>query len=139
MIVTNKRLVTPKFIEFESIKIELVTQFKLLGVILDNKLNFIQHIGLQCTSINKKLFAIKRMFFLPFDVKLQFFKSFILPYFDYGSSLLVYFHKQAIHKLCKTYYLCLNKLFKFKFIDKTDDEINDSLKAFNLFSFITIE
>ena len=78
-------------------------------------------------SFNRKLFAIKRMFFLPFDVKLQFFKSFILPYFD--SSLLVYFHKQAIHKLCKTYYLCLNNLFKIKFIYKTDDQINDSLKA----------
>ena len=115
MFVTKKRIKLPSFIEFDSIKVEVVDKFKLLGVLLDNKLNFNAYVAQQCLSINKKLYSIKRLFYLPFNVKLQFFKSFILPYFDYGISLLIYYHKTAIRKITKLYYLCLKKLFNFSF------------------------
>ena len=49
-------------------------------------------------TINRKLHSIKRLFYLPFNAKIQFFKSFILPYFYYGLSLAIYFHKDAIRK-----------------------------------------
>ena len=76
----------------------------------------------------------KDSFFLSFEVKIQFFKTFILPYFDYGLSLIIYFSKKAITKLAQTYYSCLYKLFKFKFNNNLI-ETNHFLKTFNIFSF----
>ena len=143
MFITNKRVKTPAFVEFDSIKVEVVEKFRLLGVLIDNKLNFNAYVAQQCLAINRKLYAINRLFYLSFEVKLQFFKTFILPYFDYGISLCIYYHKTAFRKLCKSYYLCLKKLFNFSFIKyekglaivKTHDEINEFLKSYNLFSF----
>ena len=143
MFITNKRVVIPKFIDYENVRLLSVTQFKLLGVIIDDKLDFQSFTAQTCLNINRKLYSINRLFYLPFSVKLQFFKAFILPYFDYGLSLSIYFHKTAIRKLCKMYYICLKKLFNFSFLDKTQrfgtiqshEQINKSLKEYNLFSF----
>ncbi len=59
-------------------------------------------------NINKLL----EIFYLSTSVKVQFFKTFILPYFDYCLTLLIYFNKATIQQLCNKYYLCLHKLFK---------------------------
>jgi hypothetical protein len=75
MLITNKRV---NLSEFDVTKIQVVSKFKLLGVIIDNKLNFKEHVSQQCASINKRLFSIKRLFYMSFDVNLQFFKSFIM-------------------------------------------------------------
>jgi hypothetical protein len=143
MFVHNKRIITPTFLDCEGIHLTAVTKFKLLGFIIDQKFDFQSHVAHLCLTINRKLHSIKRLFYLPFQVKLQFFKSFILPYFDYGLSLTIYFHKNAIRKLCKLYYICLIKLFNFSFLDKSTrfssikshDLINLDLKEHNLFSF----
>ena len=66
---------------------------------------------------------------------MQFFKSFILPYFDYCISLCIYYSKEAIRRLCKAYYIRLHKLFKFNFYSATHEIINKKLKCYNLFSF----
>ena len=138
MFYSNKRIKWPCSVDIEHVKIEVVVKFKLLGVYLDNKFNFIDHVNFLSSSINKKLYSIKKLFYLSFDVKLHFFKCFILPYFDYSVSLCIYFHKTAIRKLCKIYYICLYKLFKFKFYsNQSISEINNILKSFNLFSFQT--
>ena len=125
----------PEFIELDNIKIEVVSSFKLLGVLIDDKLNFQSYVAQQCLNINRKLFSIKRIFYLSFAVKLQFFKSFILPLFDYGISLSIYYNHLTIRKLCKMYYVCLKKLFNFSFIDnnfniKSNTEINLFLKNY---------
>jgi hypothetical protein len=135
MIVTNKRLVKPKSFVIDGIVIETVESFRLLGVTIDDKLSFNEHVSKQCSMIAKKLYMIKRLFYLPFAVKLQFFKSFILPYFDYAISLCIYFRTDIIQKLSKMYYICLFKLFSFKFLNKTHNEVNEFLKEFGLFSF----
>lgn len=135
MFVSTKRFKRPNSIKLNDVEIEVVDEFKLLGVLIDSKLTFIKYTNQLCNSIFKKLYMIKRLFYLAHDVKLQFFKSFILPYFDYCFTLSIYFHKTALDKLCKTYYQCLFKLFKFKFINKSNDEINTELKEYNLFSF----
>jgi hypothetical protein len=76
----------------------------------------------------------KRIFYLSCEVKIQFFKTFILPYFNYClSSLIIYFPKQAMTKLAKVYYNCLLKLFKFKFIGQDVKNINLFLKQYNFF------
>jgi hypothetical protein len=60
------------------------------------------------------MFSIKRLFYLNTSVKIQFFKTFLLPYFDYCLSLYIYFPKSAIQRICNIYNICLYKLFKFK-------------------------
>ena len=107
MFVTNKHINLPNAIEFNGNSISVVSSVKLLGVTIDNKLNFAKYVGDLRLAINKRLYSIKNLFFLPTSVKIQFFKSFILPYFDYCSTLLAYFNKQMIQKLSN----CYNKLY----------------------------
>lgn len=64
-----------------------------------------------------------------------FFKTFLLPYFDYCLSLIIYFSKTAINNLAKIYYLCLYKLFNFNFNNSNTHQINSRLNFFSLSSF----
>ena len=128
MVITNKRLAIPESFTFNDIIIKCVKEFKLLGVTIDNKLNFETHVSILGRSINSKLFSIKKIFGLSTDVKVQFFKTFILPYFDYCSTLLIYFNKSVIQRLCNKYYLCLYMLLKLDITDFTDyNQLNDYL------------
>ena len=68
-------------------------------------------------------------------MRLQFFKSFILPYFDYCSSLVIYFPKRALQKLANTYYYCTQKLLHLRFsITSVEDfnKVNNDLNKYNL-------
>ena len=99
MFITNKRESLPSYIMVDITKIEVVSKFKLLGVTIDSKLSFVEHASLMTKSINSKLFAIKKLFNLSFDVNLLFFKTFILLFFDYCLYLIFYYSKTAICKL----------------------------------------
>ena len=61
-----------------------------------------------------KLYSIKRLFYLATSVKIHFFKTFILPYFDYCLSLSIYFPKSTFQSISNCFNLCLYRLFKFK-------------------------
>ena len=106
-------------------------------VTIDSKLNFNKHISNLSHSINSKLFAIKNLFYLSTSVKVQFFKTFILPYFDYCSTLLIYVGKAEIQRLCNKYYLCIYMLLKVDLYTFTDfDELNTYLlNKFNILAF----
>jgi exonuclease III len=115
MFVTNKKdVLIPEKISYGNISIEVVTNFTLLGVNIDNKLNFENYVSTLRAKINKRLFSIKKLFFLAKSVKIQFFKTFILPIFDYCLSLSIYYSNKAIQKLFNCYNTCLFKLFNFK-------------------------
>jgi len=130
MIITNQmKKLFPTEILIGDIAVQVVDKFKLLGVTIDNKLNFDKYSSDLRKSINFKLYSIKRIFFLAHSVKIQFFKTFILPYFDYCLSLLIYFPKSTVQKISNCYNMCLLKLFKFKLENSTtikNDELNDS-------------
>ncbi len=138
MFITNKHVILPTAIEFNGKKIEVVKSFKLLGVTIDNKLNFSKYVGELRKDVNKRLFSIRRLFYLATPVKIQFFKSFILPYFDYCSTLLLYFSKQMIQKIANAYNYCLFKLigFRAKVNYSTDFNIvNNNLSKYKLLNF----
>jgi len=111
MILTNKKYVPFDSFVHRSIKIGVVSSFKLLGVLVDNKLTFTDHATKTCAQINN--IRLKEFFIFLMQLKFNFFKTFILPYFDYCSTLLIYFNKSTIQKLCNKYYLSLYLLFKF--------------------------
>ena len=135
MFITNKRIEIPKEIKINDKTIEVVDKFKLLGVTIDNKLKFSSFIAQQCSSISRRLYMIKRHFYLPFEVKMTFFKSFILPSIDYCASLFIYINKQNLERLNKMYYLCLFILFKFNFNEMKNETVNAMLKPHGLLSF----
>ena len=79
MFICDKRkILLPSEIFIDGIPISVVTSFRLLGVIIDNKLSFTAHASSICSIINRKLFSINRLFYLATSVKIQIFKSFIL-------------------------------------------------------------
>ena len=129
MFIWPKRIILPNTVALDSSTISVVKEFKLLGIWLDDKLSFKLHVSKTCMLINRKLYSIKNIFYLSNDVKLQFFKTFILPYFDYSISLLVYFSKESVRKLAKLYHKI--NLSRFS----TPYEMNSALKPFHLFSF----
>lgn len=115
--------------------VEVVSNFKLLGVTIDNKLSSEKYVSDIRISINKRLYSINRLFYLSHKVRLQFFKSFILPYFDYCSSLVIYFPKRALQKLANTYYYCTQKLLHLRFsITSVEDfnKVKNDLNKYNL-------
>ena len=145
MFVTNKHIKgkLPKEIEIDGNQVQVVETFKLLGVTIDNKLNFAKYTSDLRITINRKLFSIKRLFYLSMSVKIQFFKTFILPYFDYCLSLLIYFPRHIIQKLSNCFNNCIYMLLKFRIEPEDNQEIsdediikyNDKLQTFGLFSF----
>ena len=139
MFFTNKKILLPDklLILNNTIPIERVTKFKLLGCIIDEKLKFNDHISSIILNINRKLHSIKRIFYLSTSVKIQFFKTFLLPYFDYCLSLLIYMSKTVIQKIANSYYICLFKLFGFNILNFDDNlyKFNNQLKKYKLFSF----
>ena len=143
MFVTNKRKITlPASIEIDGHCVEVVSVFKLLGVLIDNKLSFTQHVCSVKNSVNKRLYSFKRLFYLPLSVKLQFLKTFILPIFDYCSTICIYFPKYSIQKLANYYNMSIFKLLStshiLSFRANTSDDFNrwnDILKFHGLFAF----
>ena len=84
-ILVNTKIVNGKIVET---KVRVVSSFKLLGVTIDNKLNFSEHCSNIKRIFNRKLYSITRLFFLCTSVKIHFFKTCIFPYFDYYLSLI---------------------------------------------------
>ena len=98
-------------------------------------MNFYKQVSCTLKAINTKLFSIKKLFYLSFKVKLQFFKTFILPYFDYCLSLCIYYPKYVLQSLQNFNYFYIFKLFKFNFKNFDFKETNDFFRKFNIFSF----
>ena len=61
-------MVLPSLIMIDGNDVKVVSSFRLLGVVLDNKLNFNAHVSATCSLINRKLFSIKRLFYLATSV-----------------------------------------------------------------------
>ena len=135
MVITNKRIKIPKFLTIAGTQVEIVDKFRLLGVTIDSKLNFETHVSELKRQINRRIYSIKKLFYLSFTVKMHFFKTFILPSFDYCLSLLIYYSKNAIQKLANSYYLCLFKLYKLSFCSDDYNQVNEKLKKIGIFDF----
>ena len=122
----------PSVLNIDGNEIQVVDSFKLLGVTIDSKLNFRKFISDLRLSVNKKMYSIKRLFFLSFHVKLQFLKTFILPYFDYCSSILIYFPKSSVQKISNCYYHSIHKILKIKYSNFNDfNQISNVLEKYN--------
>ena len=82
---------------------------RILGVELDSMLNFIEHISSQLKKAYAKTGALRRLtHFVPMDVMLALYKSFILPNLENCSPLLLGVGKVQANKIeDANHYICL--------------------------------
>jgi hypothetical protein len=71
MFFTQKREIDfPKTVMIQNKTINVIDQFKLPGIIIDNDLTFLPQVASLRIKINQRLFSIKKIFFLENSVKL---------------------------------------------------------------------
>lgn len=78
------------------------TTCKLLGVLIDDRLNFNNHVASLCKKISKQIAIICRFRkLLSFQTKLTLYEAYILPYFTYCSTVWMHCGKTTSAKLEK--------------------------------------
>ena len=68
-------------------------------------------------------------------VKSHFFKTFLLPHFDYCASLFIHFNQTQIEKINKIYNLCLYVLLKIELNHLSLEDQQSKLKPLNILPF----
>lgn len=110
-----------------------VQETKLLGVIIDQNLSFNSHVKQICSKVNRKAFLISRNFRL-FSPKFRIilFKLFILPNFDYCSTLLIQSSSLNMEKLRKCYKRNIKLFLKIDLSNQNVYEQFSSLSHLNV-------
>jgi hypothetical protein len=89
-------------ITINNTEIENVQSQKVLGVFINNDLTWNTHILHVCSKLNSKLALLKRVSsFLTLDMKKLFYNAYIMPQFDYCSTIWVKEKGKEINKLLK--------------------------------------
>ena len=83
MFISKQRSARPSYLIIDGCNVEVVDEFKLLGITIDHNLIFNKYVDRLKSSVNQKLYSIKKLFYLSLNIKIQFFKTFIQPQFDY--------------------------------------------------------
>jgi len=80
--------------------LENVTCHKVLGVIVDNNLNWRKHIDYVCKALNNKISLHKHiLYYLTDEMKLLFYNAYLLPVFDYCCTIWGKDYKSYINKI----------------------------------------
>lgn len=83
-------------------ELEMVNQFKYLGVMIDHKLKFEDNVDYVCKKVAKKVGVLSRLSRnLTIGARITIYKSIIAPHFDYCSSLLFLSNESAFDRLQK--------------------------------------
>ena len=71
--------------KLDNMDLDEVSSFKYLGIVINNRLTWQDHVDQMFSKINKKLGLLKRIrYCLTLDARLLFFNSYVLPLFDYA-------------------------------------------------------
>ena len=85
---TKKRLALSRKLEIkvDGICIENVSKQKLMGIYIDENLNWSAHIDYLCSNISSKISLLRQLSqYVPQHVQKLFYQSYIMPLIDYGS------------------------------------------------------
>jgi hypothetical protein len=99
MFISNGKRSNPSFnsivVNLSGIPIPFVKTFRYLGVMIDDKLNFHQHVKKICQQVTFKTNVLKKCAYL-FDIQFKtiLFKLFIQSQFDYCSTLLFHLNNK---------------------------------------------
>ena len=112
-IVFNRATLPMPFV-IDSNELDYVTQIKLLGVIIDNSLSFKAHIQEICRKVNAKVLILRCIRkLIPSDIMIKLYKAFILPHFEYASSLFIGLSMGLSAKLESTNAFALRTLLNY--------------------------
>jgi len=111
----NKGTDEPVF-KCEESQLPISNTMELLGVTIDEKLNFEKHIAKICRKVSQQIAVLKRIQkLLPFETRRDLYKAFILSHFNYCSETWHFCNKKSADKL-----EMLNKrAFRCVFSDKS--------------------
>jgi hypothetical protein len=135
MFLTKAKVKFPKLINICGSNVEVVSDFKLLGICIDNSLTFGKYVDSLKKSVNTKLYSISKIFYLSYPIKLQFFKTFIQPHFDYCSSISIYLSPTLTSQIERLFNNCIHKLLKIKLHDKSIEDQYIILKPLNILPY----
>ena len=99
----------------ENTVIPNVTEVEMLGVILDEKLKFDQHVSKVCRKVTQKIAVLRRMRnMLPFELRKAIYNSFITPHYNYCAETWHFCSKSSLNKLEKVNERAIRFVFKDK-------------------------
>ena len=68
----------------ENSSIPVTKEFEMLGITIDNKLKFENHVAKICRKVSQQIVVLERMKkMLPFETRRDLYLAFILPHFNY--------------------------------------------------------
>ena len=89
----------PEFFIGET-KVELANSLKILGVTIDNKLTYCEHISNMLKKVYAKISVLRRLKrLMPCNVSLSLYKAYLLPHLEYCNPLLIGINKTLNSKL----------------------------------------
>ena len=137
---TNRKLELTKndHIMFNQEKINFVESTKLLGVILDQRLKFNEHIKNICKKVNSTTtLLVNSNHLFPTKFRTTLFKLFIIPNYDYCGSLFMKLHnKKYIEKIDKNFKKSIRRLLKINLFEKSLADQYKSLLNFNILPYL---
>ena len=120
-------------IEFKfSFKLVISNSNLVLGITIDHNIFLIKYVDRLKSTVNQKLYSIKRLFYLSLNIKVQFIKTFIQLHFDYCSTLAIYFNKTLVNRIERFYNICLFRLTGIPFITHSLTQQIKNLKPYKI-------
>lgn len=125
-------------IKIENVKLECVSQFKYLGVIIDNKLKFNGNVDYILKKVSKKISFLGRLTNkLSMTAKITVYKTLIAPHFNYCASILFLCNEGDISKLQKQQNRALRIILKCSKYTRVKDML-DTLDWLSIRQTITL-
>ena len=88
----------------------------MLGITIDNKLKFYNHVAKICRKVSQQIAVLKRMKkMLPFETRRDLYLPFILPHFNYCSETWNFCSKSAADKLERLNERAIRFVFRDKY------------------------
>ena len=114
-IVMGRSDATPDF-KCENSSIPVTKEFDMLGITIDNKLKFDNHVAKICRKVSQQIAVLKRMKkMLPFETRRDLYLAFILPHFNYCSETWNFCSKSAADKLERLNERAIRFVFRDKY------------------------
>ena len=96
----GKKQRSPLAFKCDESQVPISKTMELLGVTIDDKLNFENHIAKICRKVSQQIAVLKRMQkLLPFETRRDLYKAFILLHFNYCSETWHFCSKKSADKL----------------------------------------
>ena len=123
---TNFMMFTNKNIDIDQITIKLagseikyVSSLKFLGITIDNKLTWKNHIDIICNKVSKNIGILYKLHMLPTVILKMLYNAIVAPYFDYAISVWGSAANTYLGRLFKLQKRAIRIIFHAKFLAHT--------------------